>query len=52
MGAGVGSLVRVAVRVAAYKVFVTTKGYSVVWFLKLYKKIRFKCPFKFLVTYK
>lgn len=49
MGAGVGSLVRVAINLKAYKVFAATKGYSVFWLLTLYKKLRFKYPFYFLV---
>lgn len=52
MGAGIGSLVRIAIKVFAYKIFITTIGFSVYWGLKIYKKLRFKYPFKFLIAYK
>lgn len=52
MGAGVGSLVRIAVNIKAYTIFTTMRGYSAYWLLTLYKKLRFKYPFKFLLQYK
>ena len=47
MGAGIGSLVRVTIRVDAYTNFICLRGYSVYWALTLYKKLRYKYPFFF-----
>ena len=50
MGAGVGSIVRVTIILNAYFNFTCLKGYSPYWALFLYKKLRYKYPFKFLIN--
>lgn len=49
MGAGVGSFVRVAILLKAYKSFVEFKHYSYHWTKKLPGATRFRLPLTFLV---
>lgn len=51
MGAGIGSIVRVAIILKRWSIFLECKGYSSSWLKKIYKKLRFKYPFKFNVIY-
>lgn len=50
MGSGVGSLVRLAIRLYAYFILLESRGYTVMWALKLYKRLRFKYPFLFKIV--
>lgn len=52
MGAGVGSLVRVTIRLNSYSNFTCLRGYSVYWALSLYRKLRYKYPFFFCINCK
>ena len=52
MGAGVGSFVRVAIILQAYKSFVEFKNYSYYWTKKIPKATRFRLPLSFLVLKK
>ena len=52
MGAGTGTLVRVSIRINSYFNFVCLKGYSSMWACSVYKKIRYKYSFKFLINYR
>lgn len=49
MGAGVGSLVRLAILLKAYKSFVEFKSYSPFWLRKLYRFTRYRYPIHYTV---
>lgn len=49
MGAGVGSLVRIAINMKSYKSFVEFKYYSPQWLRKVYRRSRYRYPLKFFV---
>lgn len=49
MGAGIGSTIRLTIRLTPYKTFITMRGYSCLWLKKFIKVSRFRYPFKFLV---
>lgn len=49
MGAGVGSIVRLAAYLNPYTVFVSFFLYSKLWLKKLNKTLRYRLPFKVLV---
>lgn len=48
MGAGVGSLVRVATVLKPYKSFIEFRHYSPQWLRKIYQCTRFRYPLRFL----
>lgn len=52
MGAGVGSLVRLAVNLPAYYTFVEFRGYSLIWLTKLPTYLRYRYPTKFLPIFR
>lgn len=52
MGAGVGSFVRVAIVLKAYKSFLEFKNYSYHWTKKIPTATRFRLPLSFLVLKK
>jgi ribosomal protein L16/L10AE len=52
MGAGVGSYIRVATRLKAYKSFLEFKHYSYCWVKKIPAATRFRLPLKYTVIYK
>lgn len=52
MGAGVGSYVRVATQLRAYKSFVEFQNYSYQWVKKLPLATRFRLPLKYSVIHK
>jgi ribosomal protein L16/L10AE len=49
MGAGVGSLVRLAILLKSYKSFIEFKSYSPFWLRKLYRYTRYRYPLYFTV---
>ena len=49
MGSGVGSTVRISIRLKSGTIFLETLRFSPSWMLKVYNKLRFKYPFKFKV---
>lgn len=48
MGAGVGSLVRLAILLKAYKSFVEFRNYSPRWIRRLARGLRYRYPIKFI----
>jgi len=48
MGAGVGSLVRLAIFLKAYRSFVEFKNYSPRWIRRLARGLRYRYPIKFI----
>lgn len=52
MGAGVGSLVRLAIWLKSYKSFVEFRNYSPAWCRKLSNTFRFRYPLKFTYVLK
>lgn len=52
MGSGVGSLVRISIKLRAYVSFVEFLNYSPRWLPKIYPITRYKYPLKFTSVYK
>ena len=52
MGAGVGTMVRLAILLKSYRSFVETLGFSAFWLKKLSPYLRYRYPLKFVVAKK
>lgn len=51
MGAGVGTLIRIATNLRPYRNLVEFRNYSPRWIQKVHRQLRFRYPIKFLAIY-